>query len=293
MSHWAELDENNVVLRVTVGDNDDPNGDEGYQWLIDNAGGRWVKTSYNGSIRKRFAGIGMIYDEQHDAFLPRKPFPSSILDEETLEWKAPKDRPDSGTWQWDEASVSWVERTPTPQMTAIIGFPRSGNNFLAYAFAALAKQDIPALCHSVAAMQQHDKVYVPVRHPLDCIASWSVFCRKYQSNAFTLIDDINFYKRFMTAVIDLGDKAVPLYFDEFTKDIAYIANVFGIAEDATVTVESVTADMVEDSRELFLPQGNADGIDEIKAQLSEMPEFAECVILYEQMLTLAKPIFNS
>jgi hypothetical protein len=68
MAHWAELDENNVVLRVTVGDNDDPNGDEGYQWLIDNLGGRWIKTSYNATIRGKFAGVGDIYDEVNDVF---------------------------------------------------------------------------------------------------------------------------------------------------------------------------------------------------------------------------------
>ena len=61
MAHWAELDENNIVLRVTVGSNDDP--DEGHQWLIDNLGGTWVKTSYNATIRKNFAGIGFTYDE--------------------------------------------------------------------------------------------------------------------------------------------------------------------------------------------------------------------------------------
>lgn len=69
MSHWAELDNNNKVLRVTVGDNNDPNGDEGYQWLIDNLGGTWVKTSYNGNIRYNFAGIGHTYDPVDDAFI--------------------------------------------------------------------------------------------------------------------------------------------------------------------------------------------------------------------------------
>jgi len=68
MSHWAELDENNKVIRVTVGDNDDPNGDEGYQWLIDNLGGRWVQTSYNANFRGKYAGIGDTYDEVNDVF---------------------------------------------------------------------------------------------------------------------------------------------------------------------------------------------------------------------------------
>jgi hypothetical protein len=69
MAHWAELDENNVVIRVLVGDNNDPAGDEGYQWLIDNLGGTWVKTSYNGSIRYNFAGVGFSYDPIDDAFI--------------------------------------------------------------------------------------------------------------------------------------------------------------------------------------------------------------------------------
>lgn len=73
MSHWAELDENSKVLRVLVGDNNDPAGDEGYQWLIDNLGGTWVKTSYNGNIRYNFAGVGYTYDPIDDAFIAPMP----------------------------------------------------------------------------------------------------------------------------------------------------------------------------------------------------------------------------
>lgn len=69
MSHWAEIDKNNKVIRVTVGDNNDPNGDEGYKWLIDNLGGRWIKTSYNNKIRGVFAGVGFTYDEVNDVFI--------------------------------------------------------------------------------------------------------------------------------------------------------------------------------------------------------------------------------
>lgn len=69
MAHWAEIDENNLVIRVVVGDNNDPNGDEGYKWLINNLGGKWVKTSYNGNIGGRYAGIGYYYDEELDEFI--------------------------------------------------------------------------------------------------------------------------------------------------------------------------------------------------------------------------------
>ena len=72
MAHWAEIDTNKKVLRVLVGDNNDPVGDEGYQWLIDNLGGTWVKTSYNNKIRYNFAGIGFTYDDVADAFIAPK-----------------------------------------------------------------------------------------------------------------------------------------------------------------------------------------------------------------------------
>lgn len=69
MAHWAEVDENNIVLRVTVGDNNDPYGDEGYQWLLNNFGGIWIKTSYNANIRGKYAGIGDYYDPVKDIFI--------------------------------------------------------------------------------------------------------------------------------------------------------------------------------------------------------------------------------
>jgi hypothetical protein len=89
MSHWAELDQDNKVIRVTVGDNNDPNGDEGYQWLLDNLGGTWVKTSYNGNIRKNYAGIGFTYDELRDAFIAPEPDNATGFDENTCQWIVP------------------------------------------------------------------------------------------------------------------------------------------------------------------------------------------------------------
>ncbi len=110
MSHWAEIDENNIVVRVTVGDNNDPNGDEGNQWLINILGGTWVQTSYNGNIRKNYAGIGFTYDEVRNAFIPPKPFTSWVVNEETCNWEAPVAKPtDDKVYYWNEETLSWVE----------------------------------------------------------------------------------------------------------------------------------------------------------------------------------------
>lgn len=82
MSHWAEIDENDTVVRVLVGDNNDPAGDEGYSWLVKNFGGKWIQTSYNGNIRFNYAGVGYTYDPIDDAFIP--PMPECGHDELTL-----------------------------------------------------------------------------------------------------------------------------------------------------------------------------------------------------------------
>jgi hypothetical protein len=90
MSHWAEIDNNNKVLRVLVGDNNDPVGDEGYKWLVDNLGGTWIKTSYNGNIRYNYAGIGYSYDAVRDAFIAPEPANAIGFDEDTCRWIVPE-----------------------------------------------------------------------------------------------------------------------------------------------------------------------------------------------------------
>lgn len=104
MAHWAEINADKVVIRVIVTDNS--SNDEG-QSFVNSLGGTWVKTSYSGSIRKNFAGVGMIYDQERDAFISPKPFDSWILNEETCRWESPTPRTELDTY-WDESSLSWV-----------------------------------------------------------------------------------------------------------------------------------------------------------------------------------------
>lgn len=113
MAHAAEIDESGKVLRVIVVSNDEEPNIE--QFCADLFGGRWIKTSYNGTIRARFAGIGYTYDEQRDVFLTPKPFSSWVLNDVTTEWEAPIPKPETGgPWMWDEPSVSWVEMPAVP-----------------------------------------------------------------------------------------------------------------------------------------------------------------------------------
>jgi hypothetical protein len=123
MAHFCQLDENNVVTQVIVVDNKDcadATGVEkesiGIAFCERLLGGTWKQTSYNGSIRKNYAGLGYTYDSERDAFIPPKPFASWILNEESCLWDAPVAMPeDAGTgeppkrYSWDEATTSWVE----------------------------------------------------------------------------------------------------------------------------------------------------------------------------------------
>jgi hypothetical protein len=111
MAHFAELDNNNIVLRVLVTDNNDPNNDEGYQWLVNNLGGRWIQTSFSGRIRKNFAGINFIYDPERDAFIAPKPFSKWVLNEETCQWEAPIPYPTDGLiYVWNDNKTEWEEQ---------------------------------------------------------------------------------------------------------------------------------------------------------------------------------------
>lgn len=114
MAHFAELDENNVVLRVLVVPDEEEQRGEQFLSVDLRLGGRWVQTSYNGNIRKNFAGIGYTYDPTRDAFIPPKPFASWLLNEQKCLWEAPIDcqNGNGNRFQWDEPTTSWVEVMP-------------------------------------------------------------------------------------------------------------------------------------------------------------------------------------
>ena len=122
MAHFAELDANNVVTRVIVVGNPDCVGETGSEseavgvafcQQLFGASTVWVQTSYNGSIRKNYAGIGFTYDAGRDAFIPPKPYPSWVLNEATCHWEAPVPYPeDGGPYAWDEETGGWINSTP-------------------------------------------------------------------------------------------------------------------------------------------------------------------------------------
>ena len=115
MAHFAKI-ENGIVTQVIVVGNEDTASADGTEKEYIGAafcerlfGGDWKQTSYNGRIRKNYAGVGFTYDEGRNAFIPPKPFPSWTLVEDTCQWTSPVPMPTDGIYTWDEATTSWVQ----------------------------------------------------------------------------------------------------------------------------------------------------------------------------------------
>jgi len=103
MAHFAEI-LNGIVQRViVVHDNDEANG---AQFCHDLLGGEWIQTSYNGNIRKQYAGIGYTYDHVRDEFVAPQPYPSWTLDENN-DWQPPIPKPD-GNYYWNDDTQTWL-----------------------------------------------------------------------------------------------------------------------------------------------------------------------------------------
>ena len=117
MAHFAQLDEHNVVTQVIVVSNNellDANGQEreelGVAFCQRLFGGNWKQTSYNENIRKNFAGVGMKYDAERDAFIGTCVKNGWVLNENTCKWEPPVPYPNDGkTYRWDDNTTNWVE----------------------------------------------------------------------------------------------------------------------------------------------------------------------------------------
>lgn len=108
MAHYAFLNEDNIVTEVIVGKDETDTSQDWEQFYGEFRNQVCKRTSYNGNIRKNYAGVGYTYDSQRDAFIPPQPFPSWLLIEETCQWDAPVPMPTDGMYSWDEATTSWV-----------------------------------------------------------------------------------------------------------------------------------------------------------------------------------------
>lgn len=118
MAHAAEIDENGIVLRVLVVNDEQEHRIQDHLANDLGLGGTWIQTSFNGRIRKNYAGIGFKYDAEKDAFIPPKPFQSWILNEDTCLWEPPVAYPTDGKFYiWNEEVTNWTEEAMPDSLT--------------------------------------------------------------------------------------------------------------------------------------------------------------------------------
>jgi len=274
MSHFAEIDENNIVIRVLVGDNNDPNGDEGYSWLVNNLGGTWIKTSYNKNIRKNFAGIGMRYDPIEDIF--------TLAENNECYNKIP----------WGGIL------TPTSPSILIDSPPRSANQF----FNEVLMQAFPQAFYRWGYLYQHnsnsfakgigkfDVVATIIRNPIDSVAS-SILAFSLTTDE-KIINQLQETIKMLTAIKDNKSNILIFDFNNIVTDptiaISEIATRLGVTAepyDAETITELLR--MAEMNLTYSLPIDNNAALDEAKNTLAN-EKFAElltqCTDIYNELI---------
>jgi hypothetical protein len=235
----------------------------------------------------------------YELFL-EKPYPSWIPDYNKQSWVSSVPEPDGGFWEWDEPTLSWHEQMiiplPADNPFGVVGYPRSGNHFLRYSIELL--YDLPKKFveeHTAKALTDSDFSFVPVRNPLDCISSWSLFrVKPYQKirelTKDTMREDVNYYLRFFNKCLELPSKVCFLDFNFFTTDISYTIDrttlYIGNPLNSSVSLADVKGSIenAEERPKLFLPEGTNKNIALAKEMLHEDQKYQECLDLYSALV---------
>jgi hypothetical protein len=163
------------------------------------------------------------------------------------------------------------------------GFPRSGNTFLNFALWQMyyPTEEFNKNFHTVKAIKEHTKVLIPVREPLGSVASWTNFTEA------ELVESCKYYTRFYTEAESLANKVVFVDFDIMITDLDYIKSLvkdnFNLDAVEETTVNHVKELMTTMAHEWNLPQNNQAELDVIKALLVDVPEFAACQSIYQEI----------
>lgn len=167
------------------------------------------------------------------------------------------------------------------------GYPRSGNTYLNYALHALyyPKDAVNINRHTIAAIQKTDKIIVPFRNPLDAIASWHLY-----DLPSTQKEDIDFYIRFHTFVLDNLHKIILMDFDFFTVNLDYITNKISTHFETqaynNVSSKNIKNQMLLDEKYINLPRNNKLDLQTIKNKLQQISAFDKCLEIYAKLKTL-------
>lgn len=175
------------------------------------------------------------------------------------------------------------------------GFPRSGNTFLNFVLKTLyfPTEEINNTRHEANMFDRHSKLIVPIRNPIDCIASWNNYIPLFGIEGMlierNLEQDIKFFLRFYNKVLSVGKNAVVMDFDRFTTSVDYIKDTvkenFGYETDVSLSIEDAKSKMATENENFIdnLPRNNQEELNSIKEKLQDIPGFDKCLELYAQL----------
>lgn len=164
------------------------------------------------------------------------------------------------------------------------GFPRSGSTYLNHSLNLLyyPQEEVNYNRHTVVAIDLSNKILVPFRNPVDAIASWHLY--PIES---TIEQDINFYIRFYSSVLERQNKVILMDFDKFTADIDYIKDQvfknFSLSTNRYVADENVKEAMLANDKHINLPRNNKEELQAVKELISNTEGFDKCLELYAQL----------
>jgi hypothetical protein len=170
-----------------------------------------------------------------------------------------------------------------PQDFITVGYPRSGNTFLNYAFKSMYYSEaINNNFHTQLTIKKYSHVFVPLRNPLDCISSWNNY-----SFSPSLESDIKYYLRFHKEVLVNLEKITLIDFDKFTTSLEYIKyrvkDSLGLEPVANPTDSEIKLKMLGDGKTVNLPVNNGAELQAVREQLVEIASFQECLELYDRL----------
>ena len=177
--------------------------------------------------------------------------------------------------------------TTNKDLLKVIGFPRSGNTFLNFALQDIYYPDelVNDVHHIAIDISLYNKLVVPLRNPIDAIASWHLFAPRMKSDHFPT--NINYYTEFHFYVLNNIDKVKILDFNIFTNNLKYIEDnvfdFFNIEIKKNTSIDKVKNNMINSNKEKNLPNQNKKELEAIKYELKQNNKIQECFEIYNKL----------
>lgn len=173
----------------------------------------------------------------------------------------------------------------------VLGFPRSGNTFLNYSLHKMyyPDEEVNLVDHNFLKLYHIDLCIVPIRNPIDSIASSNGFRKNFPN--YTPMEYINNYLRFHRFLLNRKDRIRVFEFNNFTKDLQYIKNgvfdIFGITTNIETSIEDIKNSMISEEKIDYLPRNNKLELETLKDEIRSIEKINDCMDAYEKLCEIS------